>query len=65
MIANLLLTIIREKIKRRWSFLNLVSFARLHLFNHIHLIRFIEGPEKDWQKELLGPQINLFKGRGA
>lgn len=60
MIANLLLTIIRERVKRRWSFSNLVSFARLHLFNHIHLIRFLEDPEKDWQKELLKLQISIF-----
>jgi hypothetical protein len=62
MIANLLLTIIRERVKRRWAFSNVVSFVRLHLFNHIHLIRFLEDPEKDWQKELLQPQIRLFDG---
>lgn len=62
MIANLLLTIMRERVKRKWSFSNLVSFTRLHLFNHIHLIRFLEDPEKDWQKELLQPQICLFDG---
>jgi len=60
MIANLLLTIIRERVKRRWSFSNLVSFTRLHLFNYIHLIRFLEDPEKDWQKELLHPKLCLF-----
>ncbi len=60
MIANLLLTIIRERVKRKWSFSNLVSFTRLHLFNHIHLVRFLEDPEKDWQKEFLHPQISLF-----
>lgn len=62
MIANLLLTIIRERVKRRWSFSNLISFTRLHLFNHIHLIRFLEDPEKDWQKEILQLQISLFDG---
>jgi hypothetical protein len=60
MIANLLLTIIRGQIERRWSFSNIVSFTRLHLFNYIHLIRFLEDPEKDWEKEFLTPQIKLF-----
>ena len=60
MIANLLLTIIRDQLKRRWSFSNIVSFTRLHLFNYIHLIRFLEDPEKDWEKEILTPQITLF-----
>lgn len=60
LIANLLLTVIRERVKRKWSFSNLVSFARLHLFNHIHLIRFLENPEKDWKKELFTNQLLIF-----
>jgi len=51
LIVNLLLTVIRKKIKRKWAFSNLASFCRLHLFNYIHLIRFLENPEKDWLKE--------------
>jgi hypothetical protein len=62
LIANLLLTVIRERIKRKWSFSNLVSFSRLHLFNHIHLIRFLENPEKDWEKELFTHQLLIFSG---
>jgi hypothetical protein len=51
LIVNLLLTVIRKKIKRKWAFSNLASFCRLHLFNYIHLIKFLENPEKDWLKE--------------
>jgi hypothetical protein len=53
LIVNLLLTILRRKLKRRWAFSNLVSFCRLHLFNYIHLLRFLENPEKDWRKILI------------
>lgn len=53
LIVNLLLTVIRRKLKRRWAFSNLVSFCRLHLFNYIHLMRFLENPEKDWRKILI------------
>ena len=53
LIVNLLLTVIRRKLKRRWAFSNLVSFCRLHLFNYIHLFRFLENPEKDWNKNLI------------
>jgi hypothetical protein len=60
LIANLLLTVIRERVERKWSFSNLVSFARLHLFNHIHLIRFLQNPEKDWQEELFTNQLLIF-----
>lgn len=51
LIVNLLLTVIHKKLKRRWAFSNLASFCRLHLFNYIHLIRFLENPQKDWLKE--------------
>lgn len=51
LIVNLLLTVIRKKVKRKWSFSNLASFCRLHLFNYIHLLKFLENPEKDWLKE--------------
>jgi len=51
LIANLLMTVIQKSIKKKWSFSNLVSFCKIHLFNYIHLIRFLENPEKDWQKE--------------
>ena len=61
LIANLLLTVIRKKIERKWAFSNLVSFCRLHLFNYIHLIRFLENPEKDWSKTVIkSNQISIF-----
>lgn len=51
LIVNLLLTVISKKIKRKWSFSNLAGFCRLHLFNYIHLLKFLENPNKDWIKE--------------
>jgi len=61
LIVNLLLTVIKRKLKRKWAFSNLVSFCRLHLFNYIHLIRFLENPEKDWNKILYKQnQLLLF-----
>jgi hypothetical protein len=59
LIVNLLLTVIHKKIKRKWAFSNLASFCRLHLFNYIHLINFLENPEKDWIKEY-DPQLQLI-----
>lgn len=58
LIVNLLITVIHKKIKRKWAFSNLASFCRLHLFNYIHLMKFLENPEKDWLKEQ-NPQIQL------
>lgn len=58
LIVNLMLTVIRKKIKRKWAFSNLASFCRLHLFNYIHLTKFLSNPEKDWLKEFNG-QLEL------
>lgn len=63
LIANLLLTVIQEQIKsKKWAFSNIVSFVRLHLFNYIHLISFLENPEKDWEKEVINEPFDLFSG---
>jgi len=48
LIINLLLAVINKKLKRSWAFLNLVRFCKIHLFNYINLIKFLENPEKDW-----------------
>lgn len=56
LIVNLLLTIVQKKLKRSWAFSNLVSFCRIHLFNYLHLFKFLENPEKDWLKK---PEKNL------
>jgi len=61
LIVNLLLTVIKEKVKKRaWSFSNIVSFTRLHLFNHIHLISFFEDPDRDWINTIEPTQELLF-----
>lgn len=61
LIANLMMTVIQKSIKKAWSFSNLVSFCKIHLFNYIHLLRFLENPDKDWRKgEELIVQYTLF-----
>lgn len=60
LIANLLMTVIQKMLKRQWAFSNLVSFCKIHLFNYIHLMKFLENPEKDWQKtydEIMRPTL--------
>jgi len=46
LIADLLLNIVRNQIKRKWAFSNIVSVVRLHLFNYMNLFSFLENPEK-------------------
>ena len=60
LIANLLMTVIQKRLKRPWAFSNLVSFCKIHLFNYLHLLKFLENPDKDWQKtydELMQPTL--------
>lgn len=60
LIANLLMTVVQKRLKRKWGFSNLVSFCKIHLFNYLHLFRFLENPDKDWQKtydELMQPSL--------
>jgi len=60
LIANLLMTVVQKMLKRPWAFSNLVSFCKIHLFNYLHLLRFLENPDKDWQKtydELMQPSL--------
>lgn len=60
LIANLLMTVIQKSLHKKWAFSNLVSFCKIHLFNYIHLLKFLEKPDQDWQKtyeDLLQPSL--------
>ncbi|MBK6451018.1 IS4 family transposase [Candidatus Brachybacter algidus] len=62
LIVNLLVTVIKKKLKRPWAFSNIVSFCRIHLFNYINLLQFLENPEKDWTIEQNNlEQLSLFE----
>ncbi len=50
MIVNLLVTILKNRINRKWAFSNLVSLIRMHLMNYIDIYKFLEDPEKSWIK---------------
>ena len=63
LIENLLLTVVQKRLKRSWAFSNLVSFCRIHLFNYLHLMRFLENPERDWQRDDQNLEmLALFEG---
>jgi hypothetical protein len=61
LITNLLMTVIQKSLKRKWAFSNLVSFCKIHLFNYIHLIKFLENPDKDWTYITIEQQKLVFK----
>ena len=63
LIVNLLLTVVQKRLKRPWAFSNLVSFCRIHLFNYLHLMKFLENPERDWQRaDQKLEMLTLFRG---
>jgi transposase len=46
LIADLLLKIALQGVRRKWAFSNLSCLVRLHLMNYTDLLRFLENPEK-------------------
>lgn len=57
LITDLLIKIVKDKVNRKWSFSNIAAMIRLHLMTYIHLIRFLQNPDKALIKYRL-PQIN-------
>lgn len=45
-IADLLIKIIHNLIKKKWAYSNLISMIRLHLMSYIHLIKFLNNPDQ-------------------
>ena len=48
MLANLLITLVKSNVKRKWAFSNLVSVIRQQLMNYVDIYRFLENPEGCW-----------------
>ncbi len=46
LITDLLIKVIKDKVKRHWSFSNIASMIRLHLMTYIDLLKFLQNPEK-------------------
>ena len=50
MLANLLITLVKSKVKRPWAFSNMVSLIRNQLMNYVDIYPFLEAPEGCWRK---------------
>jgi hypothetical protein len=48
LIANLLISVVKSRLKRNWSFSNMTSIIRQHLMNYINIYSFLNNPEKAW-----------------
>jgi hypothetical protein len=49
MLANLLITLVKGRVKRKWAFSNLVSVIRQQLMNYINIYDFLQDPEGSWR----------------
>ncbi|GHU61771.1 hypothetical protein FACS1894123_01640 [Bacteroidia bacterium] len=49
MLANLLLMLVKSKVKRPWAFSNMVSVIRQQLMSYINIYSFLEAPEGSWR----------------
>ena len=46
LIADLIIKIIKSKVKRNWSFSGVSSMIRIHLMSYIKLLLFLDNPDK-------------------
>ena len=65
LITDLLIKIVKDKVNRKWSFSNIAAMIRLHLMTYIHLIKFLQNPEKaliNYNPLKIDHQQSLFPG---
>ena len=65
LIANLLLSVLQSKLKRRWSFSGLATMVRIVLMYYLNLEKFLNQPDADLKNMLAGasespPMPSLF-----
>jgi transposase len=58
MLANLLITLVKSRLKRSWAFSNLVSIIRQQLMNYINIYAFLEDPEGCWRAIIIENKTN-------
>lgn len=52
LIANLLMTLLQQSLKHRWSFSGLATMVRIVLMYYINLDSFLESPDEDMKRML-------------
>lgn len=68
LIANLLITLVKNKIKRPWSFSGLATMIRILLMSYVSIQSFFEQPHKDWGRlitQVKKHQKSCHYSRGA
>lgn len=58
-IADLLIKIIKSRLKKKWSFSNLTALIRHHLMNYLNLIFFLNNPDKLYSSPKKNAQLAI------
>ena len=63
-IKDLIVKVVKDQLKRKWSFANISSMIRHHLMNYLDLKKFLNHPDKIktamFDPNPYDPQMNLF-----
>jgi len=46
LITDLLIKIVKDKLKRKWAYSNIASMIRLHLMSYVNLFKFLNNPDR-------------------
>ena len=63
LIADLLVKIVKDKVRRKWAYANLSGLIRLHLMTYVNLWGFLEQPQKaliNYHPPQIDYQLKLF-----
>jgi len=67
LIVQLIMLVIQRKIKRKWTYSNMIGVMRFHLLTYItyiDLFKFLENPHKQWWELASKPpdlQLTIFQ----
>ena len=50
LIIQLIMLVIKAKLKKNWSFSNMVSVIRFHLASYLDLVKFLNDPFRKWEE---------------
>lgn len=62
MISMLLMEVVRKQLTRKWAYSNMVAMVRFHMMVYVHLVNFLNDPEKELRKRLRDEgQLSIFQ----
>lgn len=63
LITDLLVKIVKDRVRRKWSYANIASMIKLHLMSYVDVFKFLNNPEKaleNYHKQEKPNQLSLY-----